>query len=63
VFDICFNKSTGVQCNANLYVTPATTPDAENTQGLNQGFEIHWDEMESFAVQVCDHPIPSQPLK
>ena len=42
----------GVQCNANLYVTPAVQPGSNNTRGLNQGFEIHWDEMESFAVQI-----------
>ena len=43
----------GVQCNANLYVTPAVKPDDKNERGVNQGFEIHWDEMESFAVQIA----------
>lgn len=40
-------KFFGQHCQANVYVTPAIQRDEPN-----QGFEIHWDEMESYVVQL-----------
>jgi ribosomal protein L16 Arg81 hydroxylase len=55
-------KFFGQHCQANVYVTPAL-----QQQEPNQGFEIHWDEMESYVVQVSGskhwcalHPHPTR---
>ncbi|KAK3250407.1 hypothetical protein CYMTET_40209 [Cymbomonas tetramitiformis] len=62
----------GAHANANLYITPQLGGDSTSE---NQGFEIHWDEMESFIVQIVgrkhwhvyqkmlDLPMPHQRIK
>ena len=64
-------KALGLICNANIYYTPPP----QRGDDMNQGFEIHWDEMDSIIVQLygektwdvwnpmIPHPLAHQRIK